>query len=62
MSDRLKGARLMAAAALGLLVFNYPFLALYDADTLVAGVSVVWLYLFVVWALFIALVAWIIRS
>ncbi len=62
MSDRLKGARLVAAAALGLLLFNYPFLALYDADALVAGVSVVWLYLFVVWALFIALVAWIIRS
>lgn len=62
MRDRLKSARLTAAAVLALLVFNYPFLAVFDSDTLVAGVPLLWAYLFVVWALVIGLVAWIARS
>lgn len=62
MSDRLKAARLVAAAVLALLLFNYPFIAVFDADLLVAGVPVLWAYLFCVWALVIALVAWIARS
>ena len=62
MKDRLQGTRLAAAAVLGILVFNYPFLAVFDADALVAGVPLLWAYLFVTWALFIALLAWIARS
>lgn len=61
MSDRLKSARLTAAAVLALVLFNYPFLAVFDSDTLVAGVPVLGVYLFIVWALVIALVAWIAR-
>ena len=37
MSDRLKSARLTAAAVLALLLFNYPFLAVFDLDTAGAG-------------------------
>lgn len=62
MSDRLKTTRLTAAAALALLLFNYPFLAVFDLDMLVAGVPVLWAYLFIVWAVVIALAAWIARS
>jgi hypothetical protein len=62
MSDRLKSARLMAAAVLALLLFNYPFLAVFGVDTLVVGVPVLWAYLFIVWAAVIALAAWIGRS
>ena len=62
MNDRLKNARLTAAAVLALLLFNYPFLAVFDRDTLVAGVPVLWAYLFIVWAGIIALAAWIARS
>ena len=62
MSDRLRSSRLLAVAVLGLLLFNYPFLAVFDLDTLVAGVPVLWAYLFVVWAFVIALAAWIARS
>jgi hypothetical protein len=62
MSDRLKSARLTAAAVLALLLFNYPFLAVFDLDTLVVGVPVLWAYLFIVWAAVIALAAWIARS
>jgi hypothetical protein len=61
-NDRLKGARLTVAAILALLLFNYPFLAVFDSDTLVAGVPLLWAYLMVVWALVIVLVAWIVRS
>lgn len=62
MSDRLKNARLTAAAVLALLLFNFPFLAVFDVDTLVVGVPVLWAYLFIVWAGIIALAAWIARS
>ncbi len=62
MRDRLKGARLAAAAVLALLLFNYPFLAVFDTDALVLGVPVLWTYLFIVWAAVIALAAWIQRS
>ena len=62
MSDRLKSARLTAAAVLALLLFNFPFLAVFDVDTLVVGIPVLWAYLFIVWAGIIALAAWIARS
>ena len=62
MSDRLKNARLTAAAVLALLLFNFPFLAVFDVDSLVVGIPVLWAYLFIVWAGIIALAAWIARS
>jgi hypothetical protein len=60
--DRLRGARLTATAVLALLLFNFPFVGVFDTDTLVLGVPLLWAYLFVVWALVIALVAWIVHS
>ena len=60
--DRLRGARLTATAALALLLFNFPFLGVFDSDALVGGLPLVWLYLFVVWGALIALVAWVVRS
>ena len=60
--DRLRGARLTATAALALLLFNFPFLSVFDSDALVAGLPVIWLYLFVGWGAAIALVAWVVRS
>ena len=47
---------------LALVLFNFPLLDVFDTDTPVAGVPLVWAYLFVVWALVIALLAWIARS
>lgn len=49
--------RLVAAALLGFLLFNYPLLALFDTEAIVLGVPVLWAYLFLAWALLIALVA-----
>jgi hypothetical protein len=60
--DRLKTARLVAVGLLGLALFNFPLLAVFDLDTVVAGVPALWAYLFVAWTLVIALLAWIARS
>jgi hypothetical protein len=62
MRDRLRTARLVAVALLGLALFNFPLLAVFDSDTRVAGVPVLWAYLFAAWALLIGLLAWIARS
>lgn len=59
--DRLRSARLTAAAVLALLLVNFPFLAVFDLDRLVFGVPVLWAYLFTVWAGVIALAAWVAR-
>jgi hypothetical protein len=60
--DRLKATRLGATAVLALVLFNFPFTGVFDSSSLVGGVPLLWAYLFVVWALVIALVAWIVRS
>jgi hypothetical protein len=60
--DRLRSARLTGTAALALLLFNFPFLGVFDSDALLGGMPVIWLYLFVVWGATIALVAWVVRS
>ena len=62
MGDRERSVRLLAVGALALVLFNYPILALFDKPVLVAGVPLLWAYLFVAWALVIALVGWIARS
>lgn len=62
MSDSLRSARMVAVAALALLLFNFPLLALFDVDVRVLGVPLVWAYLFFVWAAVIAVVAWVVRD
>ena len=62
MKDRLKTARLVAVGLLGLALFNYPLLAVFELDAVVAGVPALWAYLFGAWALVIALLVWIARS
>jgi hypothetical protein len=59
---RAKNPRLVAAAAAGMLLFNYPLLAVFDVDVRVFGVPLLWAYVFTAWAAVIALVAWIIRD
>ena len=62
MSDSLRSARMVAVAALALLLFNFPLLALFDVDVRVLGVPLVWAYLFFVWAAVIAVVAWVVQD
>ncbi len=56
-----KAQRLAAAFLLGCLVFNYPFMALFNHSDLVFGVPLLYVYVFAVWSLLIALLAVVIE-
>lgn len=50
-------ARLTAVAVLGIVAVNYPLLSVFDRPVLVVGLPLLWVYLFVVWAVLITAVA-----
>jgi|RhiMetdeSRZDD1v2_1073273.scaffolds.fasta_scaffold2095247_2 hypothetical protein len=54
-------ARLTAVAALGFLLFVPPLITVFDRGAQLAGVPVVWVYLFLAWATIIGLVAAAVR-
>lgn len=60
-SDR-SAARLIAVAALGFLLFTPPLLSLFDRQGQMLGVPALMAYLFIAWAVVIALVAAINRG
>jgi len=47
---------------LGLLLFNYPILALFNVSATLFGVPVLYAYIFVAWAALIALMAFVAES
>ena len=53
-----KGQRLVALCMLGALLFNFPFLALFNVPGTIFGVPVLYFYIFTAWAVLIALMAW----
>ena len=57
-----KGHRFVALCALGLLLFNYPILALFNVSGTVFGVPVLYAWIFIAWALLIALMALVAES
>ena len=57
MDEDRTATRLVVLAVVGLALFNYPLLRIADVPVVVLGVPLVWLYVFVVWGLLIALVA-----
>lgn len=59
MRSRLLHQRLMGLFALALLLFNFPLLALWDRDATVLGLPLFPAALFIVWALLIAALAWL---
>ena len=54
MRQRLGRQRLLALFAAGLLLFNFPLLALWDHDATVLGLPLFPVALFAIWALLIA--------
>ena len=52
-----KGQRFMALCMFGLLLFNYPVLALFNLSATIFGVPVLYAYIFAAWAALIALMA-----
>jgi len=56
-----KGQRLVALFLLGVLLFNYPLLALSSRATQLFGIPLLYVYIFGAWALFIALLAFVVE-
>ncbi len=56
-----KGQRLAALFLLANLLFNYPLLTLFNRADTVAGIPVLYLYVFGAWALLIALLAFVVE-
>ena len=53
-----KGQRLIALFIFGCVLFNFPILALFNVRGTLLGVPVLYAYIFIAWALLIALMAW----
>jgi hypothetical protein len=56
-SDEKKGQRFVALAMLGMVLFNFPILALFNVTGTLLGVPVLYAYVFAAWAALIALMA-----
>ena len=54
---KLREQRLVALCMLGCVLFNYPVLAIFNVPAAVQGIPVLYAYIFVAWALLIALMA-----
>jgi hypothetical protein len=50
--------KLAALFLLGVVLFNYPVLSLFNKAASAFGIPIVYLYIFLAWAGLIALVAW----
>ena len=57
----IKGQRLVVVFLLGVVLFNYPLLALFNRTASVVGIPVVYVYIFGAWALLIGLAALVIE-
>jgi len=60
--SRPKGPRLTALCLLGLVLFNYPVLAVFNVHGTLFGVPVLYAYFFLAWAALIALMALVVES
>lgn len=56
-----KNQRFVALFLLGVLLFNYPLLALFSRVTQVFGIPLLYVYIFGAWALFIGLLAFVVE-
>ncbi len=57
-----KGERSIALFLLGILLFNPPLLSIFAGDVTIAGVPLLYIYLFLAWAVFILLIGIISES
>jgi hypothetical protein len=57
-----KGQRFLALCMLGMLLFNYPILTIFNVPGTIFGVPVLYAYLFAAWAALIASMAYVAES
>jgi hypothetical protein len=60
--EKINGRRLVGLFLLGMLLFNFPLLHLFNRPILALGIPVLYLYLFSAWSLIIFLILIISRS
>lgn len=60
-TEPLLAPRLLLLFLAGCLVFGYPILDLFSRESTVAGVPLLYVYLFAAWAAFIAVTAWLVE-
>ncbi len=58
----IKAQRLVALCMLGLLLFNYPILALFNVPATVFGIPVLYAYIFAAWSLLTAGMALVVET
>ena len=56
-----RSQRMIALCMLGCVLFNFPILALFNVPGTFFGIPVLYAYIFIAWALLIALMAWVIE-
>jgi hypothetical protein len=56
-SNKRKKQRLIVLCIAGFLALNYPLLSLFDRAQLVLGIPLLFFFLFIFWAFFIAMMA-----
>jgi hypothetical protein len=57
-----KGQRFVALCMFGMLLFNYPILALFNVPSTLFGVPVLYAYVFIAWGALIASMAYLAES
>ncbi len=57
----IRGQRLVALCLLGILLFSYPLLAVFNVPATIFGIPVLYAYFFVAWAALIGLMALVIE-
>lgn len=58
----LKGQRLAALCMLGVVLFNYPVLAVFNVASSVFGIPVLYAYIFTAWGLLTACMAYVVEA
>jgi hypothetical protein len=61
-NDERKEQRFVALCMLGMLLFNFPILALFNVSGTLFGVPVLYAYIFIAWAALIALMAYVAKE
>jgi len=59
---KFKAQRLVAVCMLGVVLFNYPLLAVFNVDATVFGIPVLYAYIFAAWSLMIACMAYVVET
>ena len=57
-----KGQRFAALSMLGMLLFNYPVLTLFNVPDALFGVPLLYAYIFAAWALLVGLMALVVET